>query len=74
MIEGRDLTRRQGRGDEARPMRDQEAQPFGMLGGILGDEESLSRGGGIADKRQVEARRVVSLGEGPRDRQSRYHP
>ena len=35
------------------------------MGGILGDEKSLGRGGGVADQRQVEARLVVRLGEGP---------
>ena len=65
MVEGRDLAGRQGRRDEARPVCDQEAQPFGVLGGILGDQEALGRGGGVADQRQVEAGRVVRLGIGP---------
>ena len=32
VVEGRDLARGQGRRDEARPMRDQEAQPLGVHG------------------------------------------
>ena len=74
MIEGRDLAGGQGRRDEARPVRDQEAQPFGMRGGILGDEEALGRGGGVADQRQVEAGRVVRAGRRPAGRAPRCRP
>ncbi len=34
VIEGRNLARGQGRGDEARPVCDQEAPPAGVLGGV----------------------------------------
>src|SRR5262249_8125153 len=63
VIKGRYLSRRQGRSDEARAMRNQEPQPFGALGGVLGDQEPLGRGGGVADKSEVEARRVMGLSE-----------
>ena len=62
MVEGRDLARRQGRRDEARPVRDQEAQPLGVVGRILRDQEALGRRRGVADQRQVEARLVMRLG------------
>ena len=74
MIEGRDLAGGQGRRDEARPVRDQEAQPFGVHGGILRDQEALGRGRGVADQRQVEAGRVVRLGVGPQVGHARCRP
>ena len=62
VIEGRDLAGGQGRRHEARAMGDQKAQPLGVMGGVLGHQETFGRRGRVADQRQVEARLVVGLG------------
>ena len=64
MVEGGDLAGGQGRRHEARAMGDQEAQPLGVVGGVLRHQEALGRRGRVADQRQVEARLVVGLGVG----------
>jgi hypothetical protein len=48
---------------EARPMRDQVGEAFGVRGGIARDDEALRRRGRVADQYLVEA----SLFVGPRE-------
>ena len=74
VIEGRDLACGQRRRDEARPVRDQVAQPFGVLRCVLGDEKALGRRRRVADQRQVEARVVVCLRVGLEVRLPRCRP
>ena len=64
MIERRDLARGQGWRDESRPMGDQEAEPAGMLGGMLGDQEAFRRRSRIAYQHKIEAGCLVRLREG----------
>ena len=74
VIEGGDLAGGQRRRHEARAMGDQEAQPLGVMGGVLRHQEALGRRGRVADQRQVEARLVVGLGVGFAGRAPRCRP
>jgi hypothetical protein len=59
MIQGRELARGQGGGDEARPVRQHEAHPLRDEGRPGGDQEAVRRVRVVADQDAVEAALVM---------------
>jgi hypothetical protein len=63
LVEGRDLPRRQRRRDRARPMRDQELDPLGVVGGIQCNGKAFGRRSVISDKHGIVVPLFVQPGE-----------
>ena len=65
LVEGGERPRGQGRRDEPRSVRDQEAEPLGVRGGVGGDLGAVGPGGAVADEHPVEPGVLVRPGEAP---------
>ena len=63
LIEGGELAGGDGRGDEAGPVGQQDAEPLGAGGGVRGDEEAVRGVREVADEDPIEAAALVGLRE-----------
>ena len=65
LIEGGEGAGGQGRGHEARAVRDEKAEPFGVRGRVGGDLGAVRLGRRVADEHPVEPGVFVGAGEAP---------
>ena len=63
LVEGRDLPRRQRRRHRARPVRDQELDPLGVVGRIKRDRETFGGGSVISNEDGIIVPLLVQAGE-----------
>ena len=63
LVEGRDLPRRQRRRHRARPVRDQELDPFSVVGGIKRNRKTFGGRGVISNENRIIVPLLVQAGE-----------
>jgi hypothetical protein len=63
LVEGRDLPRGECRCHRTRPVRDQELDPLGVVGGIKRDGEPFGGGGVIPNENRIIIPLLVQAGE-----------
>ena len=63
LVQGGERAGGQRRGDEAGAVGDEEAEAFGVRGGVGGDLGAVRLGGGVADQHAVEPGVLVRPGE-----------
>jgi len=63
LVEGRDLPRRQRRRHRARPVRDQELDPFGVVGGVKRYRKTFGGGRVISNENRIIVPLLVQAGE-----------
>ena len=65
LVEGGELAGGERRGDEAGAVRDQEAEPLGVRGGVRRDLGAVGLRGRVADQHPVESGVLVGADEPP---------
>ena len=63
LVEGRDLPRRERRRHRTRPVRDQELDPLGVVGGIKRNRKTFGGGGVISNENGIIVPLLVQAGE-----------